>query len=97
MMIGYDKIYTDAFSVFHFFIGNAAAVHGQDQIRALLLDQLNGFLVQAIAFIKTGRDVIGQVVRKMRQDLKEKADGRHSVCVIIAIDADPSVVFDGRQ
>ena len=90
-----DQLEAQLFCVFGLFFSGDATVHRDEQAAALVVEGLDGRLVEAVAFAQTVRDVIGAVGTHFSQILDHDAGGGDTIHIIVAVNGDLLFVFDG--
>ena len=97
MMIRYQNLKPDILCMFHLVTGYTSAVHSHNKASPCRLDFVQGLAVEAIPFVKSGRNIVSQVVCQMREHLHEHRGGSNAVSIIVSINANLLLFLNSRQ
>src|ERR1044071_17988 len=93
MMVADNKIQADGPGVECFLGGTDPAIYSDDQFHAIRFEGIKSIFVEAVAFIKSVRDIAAHISAKRFERLHEERGGRDTVHIIIAVDSDRLVVL----
>ena len=97
VMIRDQQLQSDALRILSLFTGNASAVDGNDQIRSVFFDLLQGSAVQAVPFVESRRYVVSQIFRQIGQDFQHQRRRCDAVGIVVAVDTDLFPPVNGGQ
>ena len=97
VVIRNDHIQAQFFRVGHFLAVRAAAVYGNEQLRALFRDASHGVLVKPVPVGEPRRNVKVHPLRQFFQDRIQQRGGRYPVRVVVAVDADGAPIRSRLQ
>src|SRR5215212_10930434 len=95
MMVADNEVQADGLRVECFLGGTDPAIYSDDQFHAIRFEGIQSIFVEAIAFIKSVRNIAAHISAKRFQRLHEERGGRDAVHIIIAVDRDRLVVLQG--
>ena len=93
-MIGYDDVDSGLPRRLNRLVRGYAAVHGHDQLNALLGEGTDPLRVEAIPLLQTIRNVVDRIQPCMTQKVDQDGRAGQPVDVVVSIDENPFFLFD---
>ena len=96
MVVCHDDIYSHALGQFNGFVSSYPIVHRDDEGNPLLFDKvLVDTGIGTIPICKADRQIDGYFRPHLLQGFLHDRSGRHPVCIIVSVDQDLLIIFDG--
>ena len=96
MVVGDHQIHSQLPAQLRFGDGGDAAVHGDDELHAVLMELVQGDGVQTVALFQPAGDVADAVGTVAAQKVRQQTGGGDAVHVIVAKNGNFLLVFDGH-